>query len=119
MITAAPPFCLLTNSAIAYTSSIEKAIIADFLSSLEIDGDPIEKVPENFWPVFDINNEKIGRLSRCFFSPRLKKNIGLAIIDINYTEPGTALIIESPKAHLNAQVHALPWFSAEKSTNLD
>ena len=68
------------------------------LVGVEIDGDPIEKVPENFWPVFDVNNKKIGRLSRCFFSPRLKKNIGLAIIDINYTEPETALIIESPKA---------------------
>ena len=86
---------------------------------VEIDGDPIQKVPENFWPVFNINNKKIGRLSRCFFSPRLKKNIGLAIINIDYTEPGTPLIIESPKAHLNAQVHELPWFPAEKSTNLD
>ena len=93
--------------------------ISEKLVGVEIDGDPIEKVPENFWPVFDVNNKKIGRLSRCFFSPRLKKNIGLAIIDINYTEPETALIIESPKAHLNAQVHALPWFPAEKSTNLD
>ena len=76
-------------------------------------------MPENFWPVLDVNNEKVGRLSRCFFSPRLKKNIGLAIIDIKYTEPETALIIESPRAHLKAQVHALPWFPAEKSTNLD
>ena len=63
--------------------------------------------------------DRIGTLSRCFYSPRLKKNIGLAIIDMKYTEPGTSLVIESPKAHLNAQVHELPWFPAEKSTNLD
>ena len=93
--------------------------ISEKLVGVEIDGDPIQKVPENFWPVFDENHKKIGRLSRCFFSPRLKKNIGLAIIDINFIEPGTPLVIESPKAHLNAQVHELPWFSAEKSTNLD
>jgi len=38
---------------------------------------------------------------------------------MKFTEPGTSLVIESPKAHLNAQVHELPWFPAEKSTNLD
>ena len=93
--------------------------ISEKLIGVEIDGDPIQKVPENFWPVFDVNSNKIGRLSRCFYSPRLKKNIGLAIIDIKFSEPGTPLVIESPKAHLNAQVHELPWFPAEKSTNLD
>ena len=50
---------------------------------------------------------------------KTQKNIGLAIIDIKFTEPGTPLVIESPKAHLNGQVHELPWFPAEKSTNLD
>ena len=93
--------------------------ISKKLVGVEIDGDPIQKAPENFWPVFDVNSNKIGRLSRCFYSPRLKKNIGLAIIDMKFTEPGTSLVIESPKAHLNAQVHELPWFPAEKSTNLD
>ena len=93
--------------------------ISEKLVGVEIDGDPIQKAPENFWPVFDVNSNKIGRLSRCFYSPRLKKNIGLAIIDMKFTEPGTSLVIESPKAHLNAQVHELPWFPAEKSTNLD
>jgi hypothetical protein len=29
-----------------------------------------------------------------------------------------SLAIEPPKAGLNAQVHKLPWFPAEKSTNL-
>ena len=93
--------------------------ISEKLVGVEIDGDPIQKAPENFWPVFDVNSNKIGRLSRCFYSPRLKKNIGLAIIDMKFTEPGTSLVIESPNAHLNAQVHELPWFPAEKSTNLD
>ena len=49
-----------------------------------------------------------------------KRNIGLAIIDINLAQfLEHLLVIESPKAHLNAQVHELPWFPAEKSTNLD
>ena len=70
---------------------IKKDGVTEKLVGVEIDGDPIQKVPENFWPVFDVNNNKLGRLSRCFFSPRLKRNIGLAIIKVNSAVPGTPL----------------------------
>ena len=40
-------------------------------------------------------------------------------IKTNGLQKKIPLIIKSPKAHLNAQVHELPWFPAEKSTNLD
>jgi hypothetical protein len=43
----------------------------------------------------------------------------LAIVDIDYSEPGTVMTIESPNAHLNATVYEMPWFPAEKNTNLD
>ena len=43
------------------------------LIGVEMDGNPIDKVPENFWPVLDENGKKVGRLSRCFYSPRLKR----------------------------------------------
>ena len=89
------------------------------LVGLEIDGDPIRRAPENFWPIFDTSKKKVGRLSRCFFSPRLQRNIGLAIVEIDYSEPGTVMTLESPNAHLNATVCEMPWFPAEKNTNLD
>ena len=41
------------------------------LIGVEMNGNPIDKVPENFWPVLDENGKKVGRLSRCFYSPRL------------------------------------------------
>jgi len=98
---------------------IKEEGIKEKLVGVEIEGDPIQKAPENFWPVFNSSNNKIGRLSRCFYSPRLQKNIGLAILAIDYVDPGTSIVIESPNAHLNAKVHQLPWFPAEKSNNLD
>jgi aminomethyltransferase len=88
------------------------------LIGVEMDGAPIDKVPENFWPVFDKNGNKVGRLSRCFYSPRLKKNIGLAIVDSSATEEGNQVIVESPQIKYNAIVAKLPWFPAEKDTNL-
>ena len=88
------------------------------LIGVEMDGNPIDKVPENFWPVLDENGKKVGRLSRCFYSPRLKKNIGLAIVDTSSSEEGNKLIIDSPLIKYNAVISKLPWFPAEKETNL-
>ena len=88
------------------------------LIGVEMDGNPINKVPENFWPVLDENGKKVGRLSRCFYSPRLKKNIGLAIVDTPSSEEGNKLIIDSPLIKYNAVISKLPWFPAEKDTNL-
>ena len=91
---------------------------ASKLIGIEMDGDPIDKVPEHFWTVLNLEGKKIGRLSRCIYSPRLKKNIGLAIVDSHATEEGNKVIIESPELKYNAIVAKLPWFPAEKDTNL-
>ena len=91
---------------------------ASKLIGVEMDGDPIDKVPEHFWAVLNLEGKKIGRLSRCIYSPRLKKNIGLAIVDSHATEEGNKVIIESPELKYNAIVAKLPWFPAEKDTNL-
>ena len=88
------------------------------LIGVEMDGDPIDKVPEHFWPVLNLEGKKIGRLSRCIYSPRLKKNIGLAIVDTLASEEGSKVIIESTQQKYNAVICKLPWFSAEKDTNL-
>ena len=88
------------------------------LIGVEMDGDPIDKVPEHFWTVLNLEGKKIGRLSRCIYSPRLKKNIGLAIVDTLASEEGSKVIIESTQQKYNAVICKLPWFSAEKDTNL-
>ena len=88
------------------------------LVGLELEGDPIIKAPENFWPVNN-NDKKVGRLSRAFFSPRLKKNIGLAIVDIDFAGEGTELFVESPNGDLLSKVVSLPWYTADKETHLD
>ena len=92
--------------------------IKEKLVGLELDGDPLTKAPENFWPVNN-SEKKVGRVSRAFFSPRLKKNIALAIVDIEYADEGSKLVVESPYGDLNSVVVKMPWFQAEKDTNLD
>ena len=100
-------------------SEIKKNGIKEKLVGLEIEGDPIIKSPENFWPINNNENIKVGRLSRAFFSPRLKRNIALAIVDIIYSDEGSEITVISPNGDLNAKVVKLPWFKADKETYLD
>ena len=92
--------------------------LTEKLVGLELEGDAIKKAPENFWRVTN-DDKKIGRVSRAFFSPRLQKNIALAIVDIDFSEEGTEIIVESPNVNYPGKVVKLPWFNADKETHLD
>ena len=92
--------------------------LTEKLVGLELEGDAIKKAPENFWRVTN-DDKKIGRVSRAFFSPRLQKNIALAIVDIDFSEEGTEIIVESPNGNHPAKIVKLPWFNADKETHLD
>ena len=97
---------------------IQERGLTEKLVGIELEGDPIMKAPENFWTVKS-NNLKVGRVSRAFFSPRLEKNIALAIVDINNAEEGTSVVVETPNGDLNSMIVSLPWFKADKDTHLD
>ena len=97
---------------------IQERGLTEKLVGIELEGDPIMKAPENFWTVKS-NNLRVGRVSRAFFSPRLEKNIALAIVDIDNAEEGTPVVVETPNGDLNSMVVSLPWFNADKDTHLD
>ena len=97
---------------------IKEKGLSEKLVGVELEGDPIIKAPENFWKI-NSGDKKVGRLSRAFYSPRLKKNIGLAIVDIDFAEEGTAVSVETPYGDLPSVIVSLPWFEADKETYLD
>ena len=99
--------------------AIKEKGLTEKLVGIELEGQPIIKAPENFWEVNNIDNKKIGRVSRAFYSPRLKKNIGLAIVDINYADEETKFIVATPNGDLQSMVVSMPWFEADKDTHLD
>ena len=88
------------------------------LVGLELEGDPLTKAPENFWPVND-KDKKVGRVSRAYYSPRVGKNIALAIVDIEYADEGTIVSVDSPYGDFESKVVNIPWFQADKDTHLD
>ena len=74
--------------------AIKEKGLTEKLVGIELEGDPIRQAPENFWPIRNSDNKKIGRVSRAFFSPRLKKNIGLGIVDIDYADELTKFLFQ-------------------------
>ena len=98
---------------------IKEEGVKEKLVGIEMQGSPIKKVPEHFWNVYNINNDKVGRLSRCVYSPRLERNIGLAIVDIDYAIPETKVIVESPTQQYSSVIVNLPWFESIKKNILD
>ena len=98
--------------------AIKEKGLTEKLVGIELEGDPIRQAPENFWPIRNSDNKKIGRVSRAFFSPRLQKNIGLGIVDIDYADELTKFFVSTPHGDLESVVVSMPWFKAEKDTNL-
>ena len=80
------------------------------LVGIEIDGDPIGG-NDRFWDVFE-NQDKVGHLTRCAWSPRLERNIGLVNLPTELAEPGTALKVQTLDDLRDGIVVALPWFKS-------
>jgi aminomethyltransferase len=78
------------------------------LVGVEIDGEPIGG-NDTMWPVLS-NKQLIGHVSRCAYSPRLRKNIGFVNVPTECATEGTLLRIETPGGLADARVVALPWF---------
>jgi glycine cleavage system aminomethyltransferase T len=55
-----------------------------------------------------------GFITSCLFSPRLKKNIGYAMVPVEYSKPGTRLKVEAPKGPRNATVVPMPFVDPKK-----
>lgn len=73
---------------------------------IEVSGEPVSGNTHH-WPVTQAG-EAIGHVTSCIYSPRLKKNIGIAMLNLPYTANGTSFEIESPEGALLGSVAATP-----------
>ncbi len=83
------------------------------LVGVNIEGDPMMRWLQDFWPVRK-DGRPVGRLTSGTWSPGLDKNIGYAWVPIGLAERGTTLEIESPDGILSAQVASLPFVDPKK-----
>lgn len=80
---------------------------------LEINCDPLSGPNTTFWPIKKNNNE-IGKVTSAVYSPRLKKNIALAMVNIKNSQIGTDLEVETNKGKFTAKIVEKPFYDPKK-----
>ena len=80
---------------------------------LEIFSERLQGPNTTFWPVF-FNENKIGKVTSAVYSPRLKKNIALAMVDIGSSNLDTELKVEIDGNIVNSKVINKPFFDPKK-----
>ena len=80
---------------------------------LILDCDPLSGPNTTFWPV-EKDGKTVGKVTSAVYSPRLKKNIALAMIEINHTELGNQLDIETHEGKYSATIVEKPFYDPKK-----
>ncbi len=80
---------------------------------LILEGQPLDSPNKEFWAVIR-NDQPIGKVTSAVFSPRLKLNIALAIVDIKYCKLGTLLQIRLDNSIYNAKIVEIPFYDPKK-----
>ena len=80
---------------------------------IEIDCEPLSGPNTTFWPV--LNDQKnIGKITSAVYSPRLKKNIALAMIDVDHSNLGQKLKVKIDENVINCYVVEKPFFDPKQ-----
>jgi aminomethyltransferase len=82
------------------------------LVGIEIGGAPIE-FNMTRWPVRK-DGEIVGQVTSAIYSPRLKENIGFAMVPVAHAALGTKLDVETPAGAARAVVVPMPFVDPGK-----
>ena len=80
---------------------------------LVIECAPLSGPNTTFWPIKK-DGKQIGKVTSAVYSPRLKKNIALAMVDINFSNNGTILEVASHEGNYNSTVVEKPFYDPKK-----
>jgi aminomethyltransferase len=88
--------------------------IAQLLVGLEFDGPPLVGLNDEHWPI-TTDGQVVGRVTSAIYSPRLKKNIALAMVASQYAEIGTRAVVDTPTELQHCEVVPKPFYDPRKS----
>ena len=93
---------------------IKERGVSQQLVGLEIDGDPFVGSNDFFWPILK-EGIKVGTVTSAIYSPRLQKNIALAMISIDHTASGRVLHVDKLSETRTCTVVPIPFYDPKKS----
>jgi len=80
---------------------------------LIINCNPLSGPNTTFWPIKK-DGKQIGKVTSGVYSPRLKKNIALAMVEINFSNIGTNLKVFTHEGNYNSTVVEKPFYDPKK-----
>jgi len=80
---------------------------------LELNCEPLKGPNTTFWPIYK-NGKKIGKVTSAVYSPRLKKNIALAMVEIDNSDVGNNLKIIINHDEISSKVIEKPFYDPKK-----
>ncbi|MDC1134906.1 glycine cleavage T C-terminal barrel domain-containing protein [Candidatus Pelagibacter sp.] len=80
---------------------------------LELDCESLQGPNTTFWPIKK-DNTQIGQISSAVYSPRLKKNIALGMVDINHSEIGNKFEVTADDKKFNCTIVEKPFYDPKK-----
>ena len=98
----------------AALTKIKGTGVSQQLVGLEIDGDPFVGSNDFFWPIMK-DGVQVGTVTSAIYSPRLEKNIALALISIDHAASGTALEVDKLSETRTCNVVPIPFYDPKKS----
>ena len=80
---------------------------------IEINCNPLSGPNTTFWPITK-DDSIVGKVSSAVYSPRLKKNIALAMMDINHSEIGNDLKVNTNDGVFDCKIVEKPFYDPKK-----
>ena len=80
---------------------------------LELDCESLKGPNTTFWSIYK-NGKNVGKITSAVYSPRLKKNIALAMIEVNHSEIGNTLKVSINDAEINCIIVEKPFYDPKK-----
>ena len=81
---------------------------------LALECDPLSGPNTQFWTIRK-DEQKVGKVTSAIYSPRLMKNIALAMVSIEYNAVGVKLDVDTPNGSFAARVVDLPFYDQNKN----
>jgi len=82
-------------------------------AGIEIDGQPLAGPNDLYWPLYS-GDLCIGEITSAIYSPRLQKNIALAMLDIEHVEIGSSATVETHFGARRTKVVPRPFYDPQK-----
>ena len=93
---------------------IKERGVSQQLVGLEIEGAPFVGSNDFFWPILK-EGVKVGTVTSAIYSPRLQKNIALAMLSIDHTASGRVLQVDKLSETRACTVVPIPFYDPKKS----